>query len=702
MPVRLALCIHSHQPTGNFDHVIEEAYRKAYWPFLKTLGRFPWFHVSMHTSGSLLLWIEQHHPEYFRLLRQLVRRGQVEMLTSGLYEPILTVIPEADRQVQVRKMTEYLRQKFGAKAIGAWMTERVWEPELARTLADAGVQYSLLDDTHFLRAGLEAAQLTGPFITDDSGRGLTLFPTQRFLRYHIPYAPPAETVRFLRSFRETPNALIGYGDDGEKFGVWPGTDVLCWNKRWVERFIRSLKAAKDIEVVTFSQALAQVPTLGRVYPPTSSYEEMSEWTLPPAAGKIYRMFHEELRRNRRLERYGRFIHGGHFRSFFAKYEEVNWLQKRMLNTRQRIVEVERRTRRSFPSAWDELFRAQGNDVYWHGAFGGAYSTHLRHLAYTHLLKAERSVEKTVHHGRPWVEASVSDLDLDGNSEVSLENDRLRAIVAPHRGGIILELDDRRRAMNLVNTMRRREETYHEHFRKLLRQQPRKGKHVRSIHELWNPIVGATEADLIVDSYRRGSFVDHLLPLAANLRRFSRNLVQESLSLATTPYDSLLRRSRDRVTLVLNHQMNIDGRPLLFTKRISLQRGTAAFHVEYTLKNPSRKTRSLWFGTELVTNLLADDEQRAIILNADGERRSMKEIAAHEGVFTIAAQADDLGVRTSWELSQPLDLWRFPIETVSSSESGFEKHHQGVVCFVHRKLVIDPGERWTVSIRQSVG
>jgi hypothetical protein len=45
--VSLCMVIHSHQPVGNFDHVIEEAYQKSYLPFLKVLSRHSHIRLSL-------------------------------------------------------------------------------------------------------------------------------------------------------------------------------------------------------------------------------------------------------------------------------------------------------------------------------------------------------------------------------------------------------------------------------------------------------------------------------------------------------------------------------------------------------------------------------------------------------------------------------------------------------------------------------
>ena len=138
--VYFALVIHSHQPVGNFDHVVEEAFQKSYAPFVEALMRHPRIRMSLHYSGVLLEWIEHHHPEYFQQIRQLVDRAQVELVGGGYYEPILPAIPDSDKLAQLRKFGDYLERNFGSRPRGAWVAERVWEPSLARPLGEAGVE----------------------------------------------------------------------------------------------------------------------------------------------------------------------------------------------------------------------------------------------------------------------------------------------------------------------------------------------------------------------------------------------------------------------------------------------------------------------------------------------------------------------------------------------------------------------------------
>ena len=97
---------------------------------MQALERHPNIHVGLHYSGPLLTWIEENHPEYFDQLRALSQSGQVEMVGGGFYEPILISIPPADQHEQITRLGDYIEKHFGKRPSGAWLAERVWEPQL--------------------------------------------------------------------------------------------------------------------------------------------------------------------------------------------------------------------------------------------------------------------------------------------------------------------------------------------------------------------------------------------------------------------------------------------------------------------------------------------------------------------------------------------------------------------------------------------
>src|SRR5258708_10996972 len=94
-------------------------------------------------------------------------------------------------------MSDWIEEELGVRPRGLWLTERVWEPELAATLAEAGIEYTAVDDAHFFAAGFERDQLWGHWLTEDQGEALRVLPIHRDLRYRIPFEAPERTLELL-------------------------------------------------------------------------------------------------------------------------------------------------------------------------------------------------------------------------------------------------------------------------------------------------------------------------------------------------------------------------------------------------------------------------------------------------------------------------------------------------------------------------
>ena len=194
-PIRLVLALHNHQPVGNFDDVFQRAIDESYRPFLDAFSRYPSLKMSLHVSGSLMEWIETHHADYVDRLAELVDSRRIEILGGAYYEPILAMIPSRDRVGQIRTYTRWLQNRLGATVRGLWVPERVWEQSFVSDMADAGIEYTVLDDFHFRCAGVEQSQLFGHYLTEDEGHTVSVFPGSERLRYLIPFGDPQTNGR---------------------------------------------------------------------------------------------------------------------------------------------------------------------------------------------------------------------------------------------------------------------------------------------------------------------------------------------------------------------------------------------------------------------------------------------------------------------------------------------------------------------------
>ena len=683
---------------GNFDFVLEEACRNAYLPFLETLARFPGIRVTLHYSGYLLEWITDHCPEVLRLLRELVSRGQVEMLGGGLYEPVLALLPERDRVGQVRALAESVRASFGKRPEGAWLAERVWEPDLVASLAAAGVKYLPLDDYHFLRAGMGPEELDGVYLTESGGASVRVFPGSELLRYLIPFGNVEDTLGAVdrMTSRDVPFPAAIFADDGEKFGVWPGTRKSVYEEGWLSRFFEGIWARRDwLTTMTFGDYAARAPLRGRIYLPACSYIEMGEWTLPSARaarfGELLRDF-----RGGRVPEWKPFMQGGFFRNFLRKYEESNQLHKRMWRLSGRVEEAARKGGES-AGGRDFLYRAQCNDVYWHGVFGGLYLNHLREAAYGNLLRAEEASDRVLHAGKSgWTEAVKDDLDLDGGTEVLLKTAALTLLVHPHDGGAITEISLPPRGVALGHVLTRREEGYHSKLREI----GGSFDGSKSIHDLLVLKDPAVLSALSVDPWQRASFREALYREGDSLEGILREDVPSLCSTAGKETGVEITRSGSRILVSQQVPLSAPGMELALEKALEVEAGDEGLRVRYRIVNRGRETVTAKFSSEWNLNFLSGNGPDRRYEGTGGDPalssrfvsaalRNFRIVDAWRNV-TVAAKAD-----------RDFALLGYPVETASLSESGVEKIHQGICLRLLFPVRVPPGGHEDYSLDWSV-
>lgn len=504
-PLTLLLGVHAHQPVGNFPEVIEDAHQRCYKPFLETLHAYPEFRFAAHFSGWLLDWLRERYPDDMELLAAMVRRGQVELFSSGDTEPVLAAIPHRDRVGQLRALNDKLAAWTGVRPRGAWLTERVWESSVVPALAESGIAYVTVDDYHFLCTGKTTAELDGYFSTEEGGARLDLFPISEALRYRLPFAPAPEVVAYLEGLASAGRSAAIYFDDIEKFGIWPETHDWVYGRGWLRAMIEGVLASPKITTATYADFHARNATRGVVYLPTTSYSEMNEWTLPMPAAGIYAELLAGEQAAGRGERHRPFLRGGIWRNFLSRYPEANWLHKRMLGLSTRLAELPAPP----PALIAELYRAQANDAYWHGLFGGLYLPHLRRAVWANLVELEAGLDAL--QARPAVK--TFDLDLDGHGEVFVHGPELQAVIRDDGLAAACELSSYRLRHNFADSLRR----YHEHYHDRIGGAPseHRGDGIASAHDIVRCKQPISAADIVPDTLPRALFLDRLddVPLA---------------------------------------------------------------------------------------------------------------------------------------------------------------------------------------------
>jgi 4-alpha-glucanotransferase len=685
--ISLALVLHNHQPVGNFGWVIEEVYGHAYEPMIGALERHPSVRLGLHYTGSLLDWLDENRPEFIDRLRALVDRGQVEILGGAHFEPILAALPRRDRRGQLTRMAEDIERRFATAPAGAWLAERVWEPSLAYDLADAGYSYTVLDDNHLRAAAVPEDRMWGTYTTDDEGRLLTIFGTEKGLRYRIPFRPVAELVDYLRTNATDDGERLGtMGDDGEKFGAWPGTYEHCWGAgRWVDDCFGAL--ADNVEwltTVTPSEWLARMPPVDRAYVPTTSYVEMTEWALPADEAPVFsRLLAEAVEGGTAA---ARFLRGGMWRNFQARYREINDLHKQMLRVSAAVDDMPLGAARD--RAVDHLYRGQSNDCYWHGLFGGIYLPHMRLATLGELIAAEDLVidQREVN--------VVADHDLDGRDEVLLGTTGQMVLIDPAEGAGIGAWDLRASRLALASVLRRRPEAYHAQLRAMEEAQARgeqgEGRTLTSVHEQLLAKESGLSALLVYDDHERRSGLLRVLVDDAEVGDFVGGEWQLESSGA---------RSSGNVAAELSRSAN----GIAVLKKIELAGGRLdpQLSVIVEVVNGGQADMQGELELEWNLNLLGGGGNPAAYYRWAG-REDRHDAAGEAGPgVAIAFGNHHERVHIEADAAPAAQARWYPVETVSNSESGFERVYQGSCLLFRWPFQLAAGGTCSVAVRLAV-
>lgn len=649
----LALALHNHQPAGNFGWVIEETYERSYLPLVEALERHPDIRVALHYTGYLLDHLAIHHPDFLDRVRELATRGQVEVMGGGYFEPILPAIPDRDKHSQALRLSAEVKRLFGTTAAGFWLAERVWEPALAKSLAEAGYTYAILDDSHFELVGIRGEAVYKPHLTEEQGRTLVLLATPRHMRYSIPWHPVETVMAELRELAAENPRIAVMGDDGEKFGAWPTTYKLCWTDGWVERFFTAIEESSDwLRTVLPRDHIASHGAVGPVYLPAASYPEMLEWS------------------------------GGFWRNFLVRYPEVNALHKKMLRTSERVNAAFRG--RTPDAALIPLLRGQANDAYWHGVFGGIYLPHLRRAAWSSLLEAEGVADRALHGLDPWQVAEHVDIDADGSEEVLIEGSAQNAYLAPAAGGALIEWDVRAAGLNLIDCIARRQEPYHSRLRGAAAGVFTSADGVTEAVRAKEP---GLEKYLDYDRRRRLGLQVYLAARGTTASAAAKGQIEEIGGFGDAAFEARVTELERGHRVTMRREESIGpGNRVRLTKTVVVRRESSTLEVAVSLENLDGPRLD---GSLIVeTNLAVTAGRFDGTVRIDGARpRRLSTHLTSAAASHVSISQPVLGIAVDARVTEPVQVWHLPIETVNNSEAGYERVTQGVALSFVRLLSV---------------
>ena len=660
--VNLVLCLHMHQPLGNFPAVVDQIVKETYRPVLDVLRKHPGISVNLHLSGVLLEMLAERHADLLAQLRDLVATGRVEMMTGGFYEPVLVEWAEDDRDGQLAMMAGWLKSRLGAEPAGAWLAEGVWGPSLCSSFNRAGIQYAAIDGSFFLQAGISPAKLNGHYVTDQAGDLLTVFPTCPDLARLIPHAPWDDLFGHLRR-------IANRGEDitltlAANLETWPSLNG--GPAAYLETlFTKIEESANWIHTLTGRTQIKRQAAKGRVALPPGTPAELGGWSLPGAARREF--FRERAQLGQRYDsaKVLPFFRGGSWASFRGRYSEVNLVYRKNLMLGRKL-RAKGKTAKS-RSIQEKLWRAQCSTAQWHGTKGGLHLPHLREAIWKELLSAEAELRE----GQAETELLREDFDADGQLEISAAHPALSLMVAPHQGGCCLELGFPKLGRNLGNVLTRRDE-------------------------------GTNSAPPpVTDWYDRNIFQDHFFARGTTVEQLSNGTYPELGDFILQPFQlRQMRQTGSRVTIELFrdgglYRMGL-RQPCQLDKVFAIDAASGVVEVSYQLTNTGTLPLEAVFATELNLNLGPDQGGRGSIKAGSLQKTDRESWQTSDIKGLTARSVDGREIRVMTD-NLPL-AWGYPLLDVEAGPEG--PIRQGNAFLLGQHLDLKPKEKAEFRIKLS--
>ena len=665
--VNLLWTVHFHQPLGNFGEVFEQYSSRVCRPFLAALERHPRVRVSLHFSGVLLTHLKKRQGDLLVQIGRLVRAGQVELLGGGFYEPILSMIPREDADLQLRKMAEWIGDEFGVVPRGAWLPESVWEPHFVELLHRAGYEYTVVEDSLFETVGWKRAQLFRAFYAHYLNQRLLLFPSHRLWSRQLPLEGLKEAkAAFVQLSNRPEPQVVTLAQNGEQYGLLPGTHAALHEKGALEEWLRYLSdPGQGIETRRFLDLPDQEWPEAAL--PGGASEGLEAYVLPNAAQRDFTAARGELARRYDADRFVGFFRGGAWLGFIGKYAEAKLMHGKLLWLRQQILELPPGHERE--EAMEAILAAEEHSAYWHARSGGVHANYLRDAVHHRLIAAERLLYAEERDGPP--QMTRADVDNDGRDEAMLRSALAGVRIVPRYGGSLCEYAFWPGNYNLANTFRRRVEAYHD-----------------------------AGAPPVADWYERRMFQDHFVPPNTAPGAFPRNDFVEHGDFIDQPYEIVETSSgRDAAVVVLERQGGLyfvgQRRPLACRKTFRME-NPGKLTVEYTITNTSVIPTDVRFVSEVNYTCLSGASPDRLFQYGDQFKACGEEFNAGK----LAAWSIEDGTRNlrwQWRVEPEAEVWHHPVHTVTLDRGRPETNYQGSALQIGWPLALGPGASATFRV-----
>lgn len=272
--LKIGFLLHFYQPSTQFPEVLEKITRRAYEPLLSILEEFPEAHFTFNLTGSLLdLWQQAGREDLLDRLQHILRSGNIEVVGTAKYHPLLSKIPSTEIEFQIRLQEDSLSQNLHLpKPRGFFPPEIAYARPLAESLSRLGYSWILLDQ----KANPDSSNSTDITKSESVYRIRSLPLKAVFREGPLSYRIAFASIKTLKAFKIVIEPLLsseGYivlAMDAETFGWHRQTQL-----RFLKLFLKANRTGRaNYQLQTISSIVNKFPQGREIEPLVSSWGNM--------------------------------------------------------------------------------------------------------------------------------------------------------------------------------------------------------------------------------------------------------------------------------------------------------------------------------------------------------------------------------------------------------------------------------------------
>lgn len=272
--MKLALFLHCYQPSTQYPEVLHQVVRKSYEPIIQILESNPNSVINLNFSGALVEQLTLSYGDILSRIRSLHTRGQIELLGSACYHPLLTYIPDVEIRRQVRLNEQIIKNDIGANLAeysGFFAPEMSIDKHVCQVIKELGYSYVMADESAVPVGSKQYLNQSRIFI--DKGSGLKIVCRHKDLSLDIAFSKLRSISDFLEIVRGMPYVILAI--DGETFGHHRPEQVEL-----LRSLLQYYVISNELELTKLSDLLFTEPAIGIDVARSCWGENFKRWDNP--------------------------------------------------------------------------------------------------------------------------------------------------------------------------------------------------------------------------------------------------------------------------------------------------------------------------------------------------------------------------------------------------------------------------------------